>query len=116
MKEKFKEVPIADGDVPGLLRLVVDYLNELLAVDAGAVTRLLDQWEILVDGKAFEEALPQLVLRSVGPHGVVALTGLGILTGFCNSENFRLFAEFQNDKKPHGNITRFGVFHVTQEE
>ncbi len=96
-------------NVPDLLKSMVKYLNTLVSCGPEMVTKLLDS-EVPCDGGLLEAKLPHLIVR--GTQEAPALSGLGILAGFVNTDRYRLFAKLENDTPPYGNIISFGIFRV----
>lgn len=105
---------------------LVSYLNRILAADPAAVTQLIDH-AVPVDISGIEAKFPHLVVREAvtsgdesqvareqDRHPVAHLSGLGLISGFTNSERYRVYAEFPNDEPPYGNITHFGWFRVEE--
>lgn len=101
-----------DDHIPQRLVSLVRYLNKIVAIDAQALTALLDE-AVSTHVEGFEKAFPHMVLRRVGREHAL-ISGLGLLSGFVNSGQYRIFASFKNDKEPHGPITGFGIFFVSE--
>jgi len=104
--------------------LFVSYLNKILAADRTAVTQLIDH-AVPVDIEGIEAAFPNLVVRETlttngenkvareqDRHFAAHLSGLGLISGFVNTNKYRVYAEFPNDEPPYGDITHFGWFRV----
>lgn len=107
---QFRAVPLDFRPIPPRLRELVEYLNRLLVGNQDAITTLVDGLVVLVDEQALRTAAPRIQLRKESLDTTLSI--LGLLGGFANDDEFRLYAEFENDKPPYGRVIKFGVLQV----
>jgi hypothetical protein len=89
---------------------LVRFLNQIVGADPEAVTKLLDTYVASVNEDALDKVAPHAIVREGG-----FLSGLGLLSAYVNTADYRIFAAFENDDEPYGNITKFGIYEVTEE-
>lgn len=105
------EIDPNDPAIPERMRTLVRYLNRLLECCPVAVTALVDHKRPIPreEMERLDQVFPYIVLRGE-THDDAEMSGLGLLSGFVNTDRYTLFASFENDNQAYGKILKFGVF------
>ncbi len=103
-EEVIKEVPDT------MLHLLV-YLNGILKCDPESITKLIDYDVSSNNIKEIDEKCTNLILRENNKISV-----LGLIANFVNTSKYKIYAEFENDSMPFGNIIKFGAMKVVENE
>ena len=101
----------AEG-VPEHLRQAVQVLNEALAIDTPAVTKLLDV-DVPLSAEAAKRVLDHPTIIIGGTVEVPTLSGLGLLNGALSTEKFRICVTLDKEGAPYD---KFDVCRVVEED
>ena len=105
--EKMTDDEIYD-EVPETMWQLMNYLNIALKYDPFGVTKLLDYDTEFVNLDKLKKEYTNIIARDN-----YILSVLGLLSGFVNTEKYRIYAEFENNERPYGKIIKFGAIRVT---
>lgn len=102
--------------VPKPLQKAVQVLNELIAIDAYAVSHALDHGDYMLSQEVAKkiEGHPSVILgefskptkpgTEYSSSGIPALSGLGVLNGIVGTEKFRLYVETGDDNWTYSHV------------